>query len=339
MWNTIQCAVQGRGHIKTGTPCQDKVCTKIVGDTQVIALADGAGSAKLSHIGAEYVTKQICESLAYNFELYFGENDGIAVKRKIVSDLLDGLKKVADSNFCDIKDLASTLLVAAVRGDKYIIIHIGDGVIGYLKKDQLKVATCPENGEFVNTTIFVTSKDVLSTMKILKGSLGDISGFALMSDGTETSLYHKQKKALAPVLKSIMKMTTILNCTFLEMEVQESFETVIKNNTTDDCSLVLMVKEDDSFRGYNNLSWKEKAEFILEAKTKKSKKIMHKYDELLNFLSNPKSIAAISRKIYLKDKCAKKHLKYLRDKNFVTKEKNCYRTILILEKQSEQILR
>ena len=24
MWNTIQCAVQGKGHIKTETPCQDK---------------------------------------------------------------------------------------------------------------------------------------------------------------------------------------------------------------------------------------------------------------------------------------------------------------------------
>ena len=60
MWNVIQCAAQGRSHIKSDIPCQDKTYSAFDNDTQVIALADGAGSAKLSHYGAETVTKFIC---------------------------------------------------------------------------------------------------------------------------------------------------------------------------------------------------------------------------------------------------------------------------------------
>ena len=71
MWNTIQCAVQGKSHIKTGVPCQDKTYSLFLNGVKVIALADGAGSAKLSHYGAESSTKFICQELAENFDSYF----------------------------------------------------------------------------------------------------------------------------------------------------------------------------------------------------------------------------------------------------------------------------
>ena len=52
MWNSVQCAVQGRGHFKTDMPCQDKTNYLCKNETSVIALADGAGSATMSHFGA-----------------------------------------------------------------------------------------------------------------------------------------------------------------------------------------------------------------------------------------------------------------------------------------------
>ena len=52
MWKVVQCAVQGRGHIKGNIPCQDKIHYYTDENTTITALADGAGSAKLSHIGA-----------------------------------------------------------------------------------------------------------------------------------------------------------------------------------------------------------------------------------------------------------------------------------------------
>lgn len=332
MWNTIQCAVQGRGHIKSDIPCQDKTYIKNENDIQIIALADGAGSAKLSHIGAEYVTRQICENLSCEFDMYFQEDDGAAIKRKIINDLTNGLKSIARENECEVKDLASTLLVVAIKDGRYIIIHIGDGVIGYLKNDQLNIASHPENGEFVNTTVFVTSKDVLATMKILKGTLGDIVGFALMSDGTENSFYNKRERTLAPALKKLMQLTRILNIQCLENEIYKSFEEVVKNNTTDDCSLVLIVKDDSCFQGYNQLTNKEKINIMFDENEKSCKRVIRRYDTILNFLQDPKTIDAISRKIHLKGKYVKRHLVCLQEKNLVVKDGVYYRTAIRLEK-------
>ena len=83
MWKTIQCAVQGRGHTEENIPCQDKTYCYKEGKLIVTALADGAGSAKFSHFGAENITKYICTDMATNFDLYFDTEDGVIVKSEI----------------------------------------------------------------------------------------------------------------------------------------------------------------------------------------------------------------------------------------------------------------
>ena len=59
MWKKVHCAVQGRGHTKNQVPCQDKTFCYQENGVLVAALADGAGSAKLSHYGAACVTEYI----------------------------------------------------------------------------------------------------------------------------------------------------------------------------------------------------------------------------------------------------------------------------------------
>ncbi len=334
MWNMIQCAVQGRGHISTETPCQDKTYVYCENDTYVIALADGAGSARLSHYGAECVTKTICDSLIKEFDLYFSEDDGVAVKRKIIHDLWDVLEAVASEQACEIKDLASTLLVAAVNKDRYILIHIGDGVIGFLKDDELKVATQPENGEFANTTVFVTSTDVLHSMKILKGNLGAITGFVLMSDGTENSLYDKREKSLAPAVKKLMKLSWVMLKECLESEVKECFEEVVKAATTDDCSIAMLVKEDSLFRGYNELSKAQKDKMLGFEAGELSKKRRKRYDAILNYLVTPNTLDKVSWQIYTLKKYTKRYMERLLEQNLIVKQNELYRTAVILNKDT-----
>lgn len=95
MWNAIQCAVQGRSHIKSGIPCQDKTYSVVDDNIQVIALADGAGSAKFSHYGAEAVTKFICLELVEKFDTYFATENGVAVKQEILERVLKNLSTTA----------------------------------------------------------------------------------------------------------------------------------------------------------------------------------------------------------------------------------------------------
>lgn len=304
MWNVIQCAVQGRGHIKSNTPCQDKTYSMITGTMRVIALADGAGSARLSHYGAENVTKFACLELSDKFDSYFADNDGVAVKKQLIEGLLKSLNETAKRLDCEMKELASTLLFVAIKNNQFIIAHIGDGVIGYLKKNELKIASQPENGEFVNTTVFTTSKDAIMTMKLIKGSLGEIKGFVLMSDGTETSLYNKKERKLADILKKIMQMSTIVSADKVEKQLKQSFENVIINATTDDCSIAMLIKADDTFRGYLSLDNSQKCK-LLGVNLNTPKKTIRRYDDILAYLQSERSVSQIARRIYLKPKYTK----------------------------------
>ena len=103
MWNIIQCTVRGRSHIKEDIPCQDKICSMNSGDFVVSALADGAGSAKLSHFGAERVTQYMCTCMKEGFSEFYDENDGTAFKHQIVSGIISELKELAEEKGCDVK--------------------------------------------------------------------------------------------------------------------------------------------------------------------------------------------------------------------------------------------
>ena len=197
MWNLLESTRQGRSHVKQGTPCQDKTYCQSYDDTYVITLADGAGSARLSHYGAECVTKCIADELGLNFESYWDETEARIAKERLFKEISESLQQIAGQYDCQLKDMASTLLAVAVKDEKYIILHLGDGVIGYCKEGVLKVASAPNNGEFANTTVITTSSDACSQMKVFRGLLNGINGFVLMSDGPEACLYDKKNNELA----------------------------------------------------------------------------------------------------------------------------------------------
>ena len=220
MWNIIQCAVKGRSHEKVNMPCQDKTYALFENDVQTIALADGAGSAKLSHFGAETVTRCICEEMVQKFDDYFNNEDGMTVKQQMIEVIEKRLEQTAKQQQCDMIDLASTLLFVAIKDNKFIMAHIGDGIIGYLKQDELKIATHPMNGEFINTTVFTTSMDVVR----------------------ETRLYNKKDDKFADVVKKIMKMSMKSEIKIVEKQLKQSFENVVSKATVDDCSMIMIVR-------------------------------------------------------------------------------------------------
>ena len=332
MWNVVQCAVQGRSHEQAETPCQDKTYAIYNNDIYVIALADGAGSATLSHFGAECCAKGVCELLSEQFDDYFMEEDGIIVKKNILDSLREELGKVSVKYDCSIKELASTLLTVAVHKGKYILIHIGDGVIGYLRDNNIGIASYPSNGEYINSTTFVTSGDALQTMNLLKGELNGIHGFVMMSDGTEASLYDKNKKCLAPVIRKLMKLSCVLPIEHLQHEIEISFENVIRSMTYDDCSISMLVEEDTSFQGYKGLSFNQKRKLLDIKYYSGVQKRIKRYDDILEFIIEPKTITQISEKLGLHNKYCKKYLDYLVEHNMIKENNGLYSTTVIMEK-------
>lgn len=245
MWNLLDSTIQGRSHVKQGTPCQDKTYCQSYDDTYVITLADGAGSARLSHYGAECVTKCIADELGSHFESYWDETEARIAKERLFHEISESLQQIAEQQDCQLKDLASTLLAVAVKDERYIILHLGDGVIGYCKEGVLKVASAPNNGEFANTTVFTTSSDACSQMKVFRGPLNGINGFVLMSDGPEACLYDKKNNELANGLLQILEDASGEDLKEVTEGIEEAMDTVITKHTLDDCSLAFMVKRQE----------------------------------------------------------------------------------------------
>ena len=328
-WKSVCCAVQGKGHKKDNVPCQDKTACREEDSVQVIALADGAGSAAFSHYGAECVVNRVTAFIADKFFDLVEENDGRKVKQEILTIILRALKDEAEFRECNLKDLASTLLVAAVSEENFFLFHLGDGVIGYLNDEGLKTASVPDNGEFSNETIFTTSENAIAHIRIYKGALRNISGFVLMSDGTEQSLYNKKNKTLATVVKSLLHRTCLIDSEILKVQLEEAFNSVVIDNTQDDCSIAMLAKISKQLPKLEDLSLKERQNFFQindKLNFKKTHREILVRDKLCNLLKNPMTLRQISRKLYLKPKHIRKKLKTLLDTGLVVQNEGKYST-------------
>lgn len=325
MWKSVCCKVQGRGHIKADIPCQDKTKQLFRNGVSMITLADGAGSAKLSHFGAECVVKNISIYVADNFQQLIQNADGKQVKRDIMEKLMRVLYSKAEELECKLGDLASTLLFVAICEDKYIIVHIGDGVIGYLDGSELKIASSPDNGEFANVTTFVTSIEALVSMRLFKGDIKEISGFVIMSDGTEQSLYHKPTKTLAKSIVKLMHRTCLTNSEVMRSQLCESLTNVISKNTQDDCSIAIMARPFGVLRQLEKMNFDERCElFRINNNGRNIKKRVSRYDIIIAFLEKPKTLKQISHEIHLDSNYSKSHLDKLLSFGLIVKYGTLY---------------
>lgn len=243
MWKTFESSAQGRSHVKENIPCQDKTYSLTTGDVTTIALADGAGSARLSHYGAECAVKTIAEELCNKFDSYWDEKEASVARFRFYQEILCKLNQKAQELSCDLKDLASTLLAVSVKGNRFLIFHIGDGVIGYKDSDILKVASAPNNGEFSNTTIFTTSPKADSQTRLIKGTSDTIDGFILMSDGPEACLYDNKNKKLAKGILNMLSDAADEPEEAVKANINETMQETIVKRTFDDCSIILMAKQ------------------------------------------------------------------------------------------------
>jgi serine/threonine protein phosphatase PrpC len=96
-WKATGCYIQGKGHKFQGTPCQDRVFSRIKDDSMVISLADGAGSCDLSQFGSKLITRSVCNFSMRNFnKLYNMDCD--AIQRETGNYLVQVLDDAAKLN-------------------------------------------------------------------------------------------------------------------------------------------------------------------------------------------------------------------------------------------------
>ena len=284
-WKNVQTYEIGKLHISRGMVCQDRTCFKESNGVKIISLADGAGSKSKSEIGAEIVCEKICELLSVKFIDYLlcfedektnqakHKKNMTALAKEIISYLISSLKEKATGLNIPIEELSSTLLFFAIKDNHYIMGHIGDGVIAGLYNEnnayRVRVISEPENGERSNITFFVPDTNSFEHLHLEAGSVDNLKGVLLTSDGAGTVLFNGLS-----VDDNVYKLfSNYQNRQHTEYSqvISKFLREIISNYSTDDMSLNILFLEDSDTSKMSN----EYANYML-SDIRSSKQIIQK---------------------------------------------------------------
>ncbi len=170
-WKHLSLSVTGKSHSDRNEPGQDYHRTgaiRVSDRNFFIGLAaDGAGSTTHGGNGAEIV----CESMYLQIlstirkEEHFSSiaNDDI---KAWISMSREAIVARAKEEGQRVKDYACTLIGVVVANDHTLSFQIGDGCIVMGEKGGYRTVFWPEQGEYANTTCFITDDDFLEHIKI-----------------------------------------------------------------------------------------------------------------------------------------------------------------------------
>lgn len=181
-WVVAGCSVRGRSHERAGTSCQDASGWRELSPTSlVVAIADGAGSARFSETGAKAAVARVLDHVAESA----GPSEAAeSLLADAAASALVALHDEARKLETEIGQLACTLLIvhATPRGTSFY--QIGDGAIVMSRDGAVHALTRPAFGEHINETVFLTSKGALEGAQ--RGRVtGPPSPVALLTDGLE----------------------------------------------------------------------------------------------------------------------------------------------------------
>ncbi|MBN3951333.1 MAG: protein phosphatase 2C domain-containing protein [Nostoc sp. NMS7] len=180
-WKAIGRSAIGTSHENQGIVCQDYGDYRIFQDVIIVgAVADGAGSAKHSDVGAKLAVETVLkcfsdinESPQKEEELEPGYSKGLSKEEAqklfatIVKKAIAKLHEQAAKENYSVNDLACTLLVFLATPDWFAAMQIGDGFIGMRSQDsEYQLLFQTDKGEFANETTFITSANAVKEMQV-----------------------------------------------------------------------------------------------------------------------------------------------------------------------------
>jgi hypothetical protein len=250
IWRHISASVPGTSHQRTGAPCQDynDIAELDGGRLLLLVCSDGAGSGARSELGSEVA----CRTLRDEVTRFAGLGGNVEdVTRETATEWLqvirEKLQMQADAVGLTPRELACTLVAALIGSDSAAFFQIGDGAVVVATTEQEhQVVFWPEQGEYANTTFFVTGPDAADRLRveIRSGRLRDV---ALFTDGLQhLALRYDSRTAHSPFFTPM----------FIRLRTENDWQALVgplsaflgseavSNRTDDDCTLVLASRFD-----------------------------------------------------------------------------------------------
>jgi hypothetical protein len=192
-------SVIGPLHLQLGLPCQDACAYGISpSGSLTIAVADGLGSATMSQAGAQVAVASALNAAMNTLDAYLEKGDRLdEVVRNAAVSARAGLECYSANESCTLRELACTLILAVVRKDRLAIAHIGDGAVVVEAVDGLSIISAPEESEFTNEVVPITSSNWDEHLRIVSSTLS-IKSIAVFTDGCQRAAFRRAGEALQP---------------------------------------------------------------------------------------------------------------------------------------------
>lgn len=177
-WRAVAASVAGSSHRARGAECQDACALHVDGETLVVAVSDGAGSARRADLASRLVCdafvdegrRQACQP---------DESDAGAVVDRLRALLLDAARAHDEPP----REFACTLLGAVVTPAWSLFVQVGDGAIVTDHAEGFAPIFWPSHGEYVNETHFLTDAEAQHVRSRVTRSRP--ARLALFTDGLE----------------------------------------------------------------------------------------------------------------------------------------------------------
>jgi len=245
-WKVAGASVRGSDHDISGEPCQDAYAVRTLpSEILVAAVADGAGSARLSETGARIASDQAVSAVDSRM-LGGGLPNTPEAWKELVSFTFDAARSALEDESrklgVPIGDLATTLIVLIATPQSIAVGQVGDGAVVFGNESaEFSACSRPQKGEYLNETIFLTSENAMDSLQsfFLSGCVRQVAAF---TDGLERlSLRMSDVAPHAPFFRALFgMMDATKDVTEAELELKRLLRSPrVMERTSDDLTLLL----------------------------------------------------------------------------------------------------
>lgn len=244
-WRVMGASVAGSSHRAAGLGCDDAHGYRQMDGLLLLAVADGAGSAKLGGQGARIAVETALDTL--QDVLSEPRADWEEVFRQAFRITRQVLRAEAYAQQQPLREFATTLLLAVWTPDHLAAAQLGDGAIVARCGEGWERLTTPHEGQHANETLFLTTRNPENRISIGAKPLGEypLEAVILLTDGLEAlALDLRQSQPHPPFFEALYRFAQregeieTLNMTLQ----QELCSQAIETRTDDDKTLLIAVQ-------------------------------------------------------------------------------------------------
>lgn len=199
-WKALCASSLGSSHRENNTALQDYGIS-VTYPFPALIIADGAGSATHSAIGAETAVKASLDYIRWHG---FGIDDPqkcLGLYERVLAALEEKARELG----VEISNLATTLSLAYVLSSIVYWMQVGDGYIVVQRSGIIGCVSVPTKGEFVNETVFVTDLNARAFIQHGAFPVSQCDGIMAFTDGLEWFLIDIKATIPAPVCSSLIR--------------------------------------------------------------------------------------------------------------------------------------